>query len=122
MSLPNSVISVNLISPLSPAGDPLPCEQFQEGPRAALLDKPVDLVRLLGVLFLSSGDDVDLTPPWLERSQLTFYTKKQKLSHVPEIETDSSAVRTSVFPHLVPDDIRLVGKAPCLHDRQPLHE
>jgi hypothetical protein len=47
---------------------------------------------------------------------MALYTKKQKLSHIAEIEADPPSVGTAVFADLVPDDVRLVGESPGLHN------
>src|SRR6516165_1940238 len=115
-------VAIDLIAPLRPPLDALAGEQFDVWAGAALLDDVVSLQRLPGMLLLSLHDDVDLSAAGAERPHSSPRSEQDQLCYVPEIEAHAATVRASVFPNLVPDDIRFVREAPRLHDLQGLRQ
>jgi hypothetical protein len=43
---------------------------------------------------------------------------QNQFGDVAKVETDPSSIGAAVFAYLVPDQVGLVGEAPCVHDRQ----
>lgn len=73
------------------------------------------------MLALARSEEIHLCSAGLKGTGiLPAYAKKDKLSHVAEIEPDPTSIGTTVLTNLVPDDIAFVLKAPGLHDAQPL--
>src|ERR1700719_4098772 len=74
------------------------------------------------MLTFSRREHIHLSSPRLERSHTATHTKQDQLGHVSEIKANTTTVWPSIFADFEPNDVRLVGKAPCLHDAQTLHQ
>ena len=114
---------IRLISPHIPSFAVAAGEQFDSGCAAARFDNGDDFIRLSAVFPLLCADQIDLRT---RRSQCAiggrflFNPKEQQLGYVAEIEADPSAVWLTVLSDLLPDDISLVLKAPCVHNGQTI--
>jgi hypothetical protein len=70
------------------------------------------------VLALRNPNDIDLSSAGRQRSESTANAKEHQFGCVPKIETNTSAIRPTVFANLMPDYVRLVSETPSLHHRQ----
>lgn len=100
---------------VSPAGPTFPfatSKKFEVGVRATRFENRVLLVWFPGMFSLSARQVVHLGASGFQRARmLSADAEKHELCHIAEIETDSTAVGTSVFPDLVPKDVALIAEA-----------
>src|SRR5688572_13717399 len=97
-------ILVNFIAPLGPAFPTKSGKKFKVWSRTAPLNKLVELVRLLGMLFLSRRDQVDLRAPRFQSAHATPDAEEDEFRDVPKIKPNSATIRTAVFARLVPNE------------------
>src|SRR5580704_11712367 len=114
-----AVIRVRLVAPNLPAAPRTAREKLKIWPGRTRLDDRIKLVRLAGMLPLPGRDKIHLTTPRRKRSGvLAPHPEYNQLCDVPEIETDAATIGAAIFPDFMPDDVRLVSKAPRRHDGQ----
>lgn len=117
----SSLLSRSLVAPDCPVGAFLSGEQLQERSRGTGFDDRKDFVGLSAVFPLHRLDDVDLPSTRFERSSVfPSGSKENQLGGVSEIETDPPSIGSPILPNFVPNDVRLVSEAPCLHHSQPI--
>src|SRR5438552_13918106 len=108
-----------LDAPANPAPPPPARKQLEVRAGTAGFDNAVLLVRLPGVFPLAAFQVVDLPPSILQGPCiLSPNTKKQKLSDIAKIESDTTAIGPAIFPDLAPDQICLVFESPGIHHSQ----
>jgi len=100
----------------------LAAEEFAVRAGAAALNQVVDAVGLFRVLLLAADEHVHLAPPRRQRAQAPADAEQQQLSHVAEVEAHAAAIRPTILPNLVPDNIGLVTKTPGTHDFETLRQ
>ncbi len=61
-------------------------------------------------------DHINLATSGIKRSRiLPSNPKKQKLSHISEVKSDTSTIGPTILTDFVPDDVRNVTEAPLIH-------
>src|SRR6185437_12084286 len=73
------------------------------------------------MLALAATKIIDLPATGRQRSRiLAAHAEQDQLGNVAKVETDTAPIGASILTYLVPDEIALVLKTPCLHDMQSL--
>jgi len=106
-----------LRSPDSPFIPRSTTEKFEIRSSAASFDQTVLLVRFSTVLALSAGNQVHLTAAGIKSARVfPPNAEEDDLGDISEIEPDTSAIRATIFPHFVPDQVRFVFEAPRIQN------
>lgn len=83
-------------------------------------DEVKNLIWLTGMFTLSGHQNVYLCSPWLQRPHTASNAKQEEFCYIAKIEAYTASIRSTMFAYIIPDDIRLTGKNPSLHDLQPI--
>src|SRR5690606_25661261 len=101
------------VTPSTPVFASPPRKKLKIRPRRTTSDNTVKLVWLARMLTFLAGDQIHLLATRSECASIFAANSKQhNLSHISKVESNSTAVRTTVHPNFVPHQIRLLGKPP----------
>ena len=118
-----SIAFVGLVAPHRPVFPRATGKHFEERARAASFDDFILLVGFARMLAFARGEQIDLTTAGCKRARiLPAHSKEDEFGHIAKIEPNPASIRTTILTNLVPDDVRLVVKAPGLHYRQAFRQ
>src|SRR5581483_2510834 len=118
---PRRLVVLGLVPPYGPAGARPARKHLKIRSVRAVLDDLILFVRFPRMLPLPGRHEIDLAASGRFRARvLPLHPEEQNLGDVPEVKAHTTAVRSTVFPDLVPDEIGLVAEAPCREDAEAI--